>query len=83
MDPLPLPSHIHYESLLQILEQQTLFAVGNNSPQRQQVQELIASLRKALSQQKRLESSCDRSQIPIDYRWSVHEQLPPAGQPQS
>lgn len=71
MEPLPLPSHIHYESLLQILEQQTLFAVGGQSPQRQQVQELIATLRKALSQQKQLEASCDRAQIPIDYRWSL------------
>ncbi len=74
MDSLPLPSHIHYESLLQILEQQTLFAVGNTSPQRQQVQELIATLRKALSQQKQLEQSCDRSQIPIDYRWSLNQE---------
>ncbi|MEL6221193.1 MAG: DUF5340 domain-containing protein [Cyanobacteria bacterium J06627_8] len=78
MDPLPLPSHIHYESLLQILEQQTLFAVGSSAPQRQQVQELIATLRKALSQQKQFENSCDRAQIPIDYRWSLNEQLPPS-----
>jgi len=74
MDPLPLPSHIHYESLLQILEQQTLFAVGSTYPQRQQVQELIATLRKALSQQKQLEQSCDRAKIPIDYRWSLNQE---------
>jgi hypothetical protein len=74
MDRLPLPSHIHYESLLQILEQQTLFSVGNTAPQRQQVQELIATLRKAFSQQKQLESSCDRAQIPVDYRWSLNEE---------
>lgn len=74
MDSLPLPSHIHYESLLQILEQQTLFSVNNTSPQRQQVQELIATLRKALSQQKQLEQSCDRAQIPIDYRWSLNQE---------
>lgn len=74
MDPLPLPSHIHYESLLQILEQQTLFIVGNASPQRQQVQELIATLRKALSQQKQLEQSCDRAHIPVDYRWSLNQE---------
>lgn len=77
MDSLPLPSHIHYESLLQILEQQTLFSVNNTSPQRQQVQELIATLRKALSQQKQLEQSCDRAQIPIDYRWSLNQEAQP------
>lgn len=71
MKPIPLPSHVHYELLLQILERQTLFAIGNQSPQRQQVQELIATLRKALSQQKQLEESCGRAKLPIDYRWSL------------
>ncbi|MGB3496166.1 MAG: DUF5340 domain-containing protein [Elainellaceae cyanobacterium] len=73
MEQVPLPSHIHYELVLQILERQTLFAVGNKSPQRQQVLELIGTLRKALSQQKQLEESCGRARIAVDYRWSTSE----------
>ncbi|MEM9220647.1 MAG: DUF5340 domain-containing protein [Cyanobacteria bacterium P01_F01_bin.150] len=75
MDPIPLPSHIHYELLLQLLEQQTLFAVGQNLEQRRQVQELIGTLRKALTQQKRLEEDCGRQQFPIEYRWSLNDEL--------
>lgn len=73
MEQIPLPSHVHYELILQILERQALFAVGNKSPQRQQVLELIGTLRKALSQQKQLEESCERARLPIDYRWSIEE----------
>ena len=57
MEPIPLPSHIHYELLLQILEKQTWIAVSNKSPQQEQVHQLIITLRKALSQQKELEQS--------------------------
>jgi len=73
MAPIPLPSHIHYELLLQILERQTMFAVGQNSQQRDQVRQLIATLRKAFAQQKRLESSCHDDRLAIDYRWSLNE----------
>ena len=73
MEPIPLPSHIHYELLLQLLEQQTLFAVGQSMEQRRQVQDLIGTLRKALMQQKRLEEACERQQIPIEYRWSLND----------
>lgn len=73
MEPIPLPSHIHYELLLQLLEQQTLFAVGQSLEQRRQVQDLIGTLRKALMQQKRLEEACERQQIPIEYRWSLND----------
>jgi hypothetical protein len=73
MDPLPLPSHIHYELLLQLLERQTMLAVPHKSPQQEQVHELIVTLRKALSQQKHLEESCDRANIPVDYRWSIND----------
>ncbi|MGG6296065.1 DUF5340 domain-containing protein [Leptolyngbya sp. AN02str] len=72
MDPIPLPSHIHYELLLQLLERQTMFAVGHDSHQKELVHELIITLRKALSQQKRLEQSCERANLPIDYRWSLN-----------
>jgi len=72
MEPIPLPSHIHYELLLQLLERQTVFAVGQRTPQQDQVHELIITLRKALSQQKQLEESCRRTELPIEYRWSLN-----------
>ncbi|MBE9012447.1 DUF5340 domain-containing protein [Pseudanabaenaceae cyanobacterium LEGE 13415] len=70
MEPIPLPSHIHYELLLQLLERQTMFAV--DTKHREQVQQLIIALRKALSQQKHLENNLERSNIPIEYRWSLN-----------
>ncbi|MGF1498695.1 MAG: DUF5340 domain-containing protein [Elainellaceae cyanobacterium] len=76
MEPIPLPSHIHYELLLQLLERQTLFALRDQSPQREQVQELIITLRKALSLQKRLEESCEQHKHPVDYRWSLNDSAP-------
>lgn len=72
MEPIPLPSHVHYELLLQLLERQTVFAVGQRTPQQEQVHELISTLRKALSQQKQLEESCRRTNLPIEYRWSLN-----------
>ncbi len=84
MEPIPLPSHIHYELLLQLLERQTMLAVGRKSPQREQVHELIVTLRKAMSQQKQLEASCQRSNLPIDYRWSLNHTPPsPLSSPSS
>jgi hypothetical protein len=76
MDPIPLPSHIHYELLLQLLERQTMAAVGRQSPQREQVHELIVTLRKALTQQKQLEESCQRAKLAVDYRWSLNHSVP-------
>ena len=70
--PIPLPSHIHYELLLQLLERQTMFAVSQNSPQQEKIHELIITLRKALSQQKQLEASCNRANIAIEYHWSLN-----------
>jgi hypothetical protein len=72
MEPIPLPSHIHYELLLQLLERQTMFAVAQKPGIHDQVQQLIITLRKAISQQKRLEEACERHQLPIDYRWSLN-----------
>ena len=73
MEPIPLPSHIHYELLLQFLERQTMFALKQRSPQRDQAHELIITLRKALAQQKQLEDSCERSNLPVEYRWSLND----------
>lgn len=72
MEQIPLPSHIHYELLLQLLERQTLFAVNQNPAMREQVQQLIATLRKALAQQKQLETNCDQLHLPYEYRWALN-----------
>jgi len=78
MESLPLPSHIHYELLLQLLERQSLFAAGQKPAIQDQVQQLIITLRKAMAQQKRLEEACDRHHVAIDYRWSLNSQAEPA-----
>lgn len=76
MEPIPLPSHIHYELLLQLLERKTMFAVSQKSPQQEQVHQLIITLRKALALQKQLEQSCERSNLAVEYRWSLNETNP-------
>jgi Zn-finger domain-containing protein len=72
--PIPLPSHVHYELLLQLLEQQTLFSVYEDPDLKIEVNELIITLRKALSQQRKLEEDCERLGYKIDYRWSLNGQ---------
>jgi Family of unknown function (DUF5340) len=75
MNPIPLPSHIHYELLLQLLERQTLFAVSQQPDRREQVNQIIVTLRKALAQQKQFEASCQQMNAEIEYRWSIHGPL--------
>ena len=70
---IPLPSHIHYELLLQLLEQQTMASVYQTPNIRSQVQELIITLRKALSQQRQLEEMCRQLDIPLEYQWSTNQ----------
>jgi len=53
-----------------------MFAIGQRSPQHEQIHELIITLRKAMSQQKQLEESCERANIPIEYRWSLNNASP-------
>ncbi len=78
MEPIPLPSHIHYELLLQLLERQTMFALSQKKHQRDQVQQLIITLRKAYSQQKQLEEDCQRNKLEVEYRWSLNSlETPP------
>ncbi|MGK7871984.1 MAG: DUF5340 domain-containing protein [Xenococcaceae cyanobacterium] len=72
MESIPLPSHIHYELLLQLLERKTLFAANQNPAVREQVQQLIITLRKALAQQKQLETTCEQTSVPFEYRWSLN-----------
>lgn len=71
--PLPLPSHIHYELLLRLLEQQTMSVAYQNPQIRMQVQGLIVALRKALSQQRQLEQTCKQAKIDIEYQWSTNQ----------
>ena len=71
MRPIPVPSPIHYELPLRILERQTLHSVAQKPTQRQLVQELTVTLRKALALQKRLEESCAQNQLDVDHRWSA------------
>jgi len=72
MEPLPLPSHIHYELLLQLLERQTITATYSHPTLRDQTRQLIVTLRKALAQQKQIEAICEQTQYPVDYRWSLN-----------
>lgn len=70
---IPLPSHIHYELLLRLLERETAAVIYQHSPQKEKLQELIITLRKALSQQKQLEESCRVSDLAVEYHWSLNE----------
>jgi methyl coenzyme M reductase subunit D len=72
MEPIPLPSHVHYELLLQLLERKTLSMAEQKPVVKEQVQQLIISLRKALAQQKQLETICDQLYLPFEYRWSIN-----------
>jgi Family of unknown function (DUF5340) len=77
MKPIPLPSHVHYELLLQLLERKTLAAVEQQPALKEQVQQVIISLRKAFAQQKHLEDICQQAQIPIECRWSLNSMAIP------
>ncbi len=72
MKPIPLPSHVHYELLLQLLERKALSAASDDPVVREKVQQLIVTLRKALAQQKQLETICEQSHFPYEHRWSIN-----------
>ena len=72
MKPLPLPSLVHYELLLQLLERKTLAMTYEEPNLQQQVQQLIVTLRKARAQQKQLEAICQQTHIPTEYYWSLN-----------
>ncbi len=76
MPPVPLPSHVHYELLLQMLERQSLFATNEYPQQRSQVQQLIIMLRKALTQQKQIEEDLNRLRVPVEYHWALNQDHP-------
>jgi hypothetical protein len=77
MKPVPLPSHVHYELLLQLLERQTLAATEHQTLLKEQVQQLMISLRKAFAQQKQLEALCQQTQVPFEHHWSLNNLTPP------
>ncbi len=72
MKSLPLPSFVHYELLLQLLERKTLAMTYEEPNLQQQVQQLIITLRKARAQQKQLEAICQQAHIPTEYYWSLN-----------
>lgn len=72
MEQIPLPSPIHYELVLQLLERQTTFAVTGTPAMREKVQQLIITMRKAAAQQKHLEESLQQAGLQVDYRWSLN-----------
>ncbi len=71
INTLPLPSHVHYELLLQLLERKTQREAYQEPVLREQTQQLIVTLRKAFSQQKQLERTCDQLHRPYEYHWSL------------
>lgn len=83
MNSLPVPSHIHYELLLQLLERQTLPGLHNEMKQphigsklnvsREHLQAAIINLRKAFALQKQVEEMLEYHGIAVSYRWSLSE----------
>ncbi|MCS7031415.1 MAG: DUF5340 domain-containing protein [Gloeomargarita sp. SKYG116] len=78
MKSVVLPAPIHYELLMQLLERHTLKALDQHPGQRQQLHDLLATLRKASVQQECLEEECRRAGFTIEYRWSIHQTELPA-----
>lgn len=79
MELIPLPSPIHYETILQLLERQTVSAARQNPALREQIDRLIVTLRKAAAQQKQIEATCQQTQLEYEFRWSLnHHSSEPA-----
>lgn len=72
MDRIKLPSRIHYELILQVLERQSMMCADRDPIVRERVQQLIVTLRKALSQHKLLEDVCDRQQMEVEHVWGLN-----------
>ncbi|NJL98901.1 MAG: DUF5340 domain-containing protein [Synechococcaceae cyanobacterium RM1_1_27] len=71
---IPVPAHVHYELLLRVLERQTFPVVDEaDYANRPKMQELVNSLRKALSQQQQLEETWRQRGFEIDYRWNADD----------
>jgi Family of unknown function (DUF5340) len=72
MDRIKLPSLVHYELILQVLERQSMPAADRDPIVRERVQQLIVTLRKALSQHKLLEDTCQQQQMEVEHVWSLN-----------
>lgn len=72
MKTLPLPSLVHYELLLQLLERKSLGIAYEQPALQEQVQRLIVTLRKARAQQKQIEAICDQIHLPFEHYWSLN-----------
>ncbi|HAC64468.1 MAG TPA: hypothetical protein DCF68_13245 [Cyanothece sp. UBA12306] len=72
MNHLPLPSLVHYELLLQLLERKSLVMTYEQPALYKQIQQLIVTLRKAKAQQKQLEAICEQIDIPFEHHWSLN-----------
>ncbi|WP_218082561.1 DUF5340 family protein [Anthocerotibacter panamensis] len=71
MQHMPVPAPILYETLLALLEQQTMDRATREDPKSvSQVQEVIRTLRKALALQKQMEEHWTTQGFLIDHRWS-------------
>jgi predicted ATPase len=75
MDRIKLPSLVHYELILQVLERQTIMTADRDPIVRERVQQLIVTLRKALSQHKLLEATCQHQQMEIEHVWALNSVL--------
>ena len=75
MDRIKLPSLVHYELILQVLERQTIVTADRDPIVRERVQQLIVTLRKALSQHKLLEDTCRHQQMEIEHVWALNSVL--------
>jgi hypothetical protein len=75
MDRIKLPSLVHYELILQVLERQTIITADRDPIVRERVQQLIVTLRKALSQHKLLEDTCNHQQMEIEHVWALNSVL--------
>ena len=75
MDRIKLPSLVHYELILQVLERQTIVTADRDPIVRDRVQQLIVTLRKALSQHKLLEDTCQHQQMEIEHVWALNSVL--------
>ncbi|HEY9852725.1 MAG TPA: DUF5340 domain-containing protein [Leptolyngbyaceae cyanobacterium] len=80
MEPIPLPSPIHYELILQLLERKTRLAVSQKPELNDKVQQLIIAMRKAVALQKQVEELCQRGNLPTDYFWSINHVTSPSGE---
>lgn len=72
---MSLPAPVHYELLLQLLEQQTMAVTYQNPQFRQPVHELIVTVRKAFSQQRQLEALCKQASLAVEYKWSINQPI--------